>query len=71
MKEINVSQMAVCLRHACAQIVSHESELTAIDTVIGDGDHGTGMKLGFSRLDAMLRQNSFCDLPARRRKARR
>ena len=62
MKEINVSQMAVCLRHACAQIVSHESELTAIDTVIGDGDHGTGMKLGFSRLDAMLRQNSFCDM---------
>ena len=62
MKEINVSQMAVCLRHACAQIVSHESELTAIDTVIGDGDHGTGMKLGFSRLDAMLQQNSFCDM---------
>lgn len=62
MKEINVFQMAVCLRHACAQIVSHESELTAIDTVIGDGDHGTGMKLGFSRLDTMLRQNSFCDM---------
>ena len=62
MKEISVSQMAVCLRHACAQIVSHEPELTAIDTVIGDGDHGTGMKLGFSRLDAMLRQNSFCDM---------
>ena len=30
MKEISVSQMAVCLRHACAQIVSHEPELTAI-----------------------------------------
>lgn len=32
----------------CERIIEHEPLLTRIDTVIGDGDHGLGMKRGFS-----------------------
>lgn len=40
-------------------IIAAEPELTRIDTVIGDGDHGIGMKLGFTALKAELERGEY------------
>ncbi len=51
-----VRQMLV---YVCGQIVSAEPYLTEIDTMIGDGDHGANMKLGFSAAAATLTDGHF------------
>ena len=40
-------------------IIAAEPELTRVDSVIGDGDHGIGMKLGFTALKAVLEHGEF------------
>ena len=45
--------------NACEAIIAAEPELTRIDSVIGDGDHGIGMKTGFSVLREKLLETSF------------
>ena len=41
--------------HDCAGVyVAHKDELTALDSAIGDGDHGANMARGFTAVDAKL-----------------
>lgn len=44
-------------------IVEAEPVLTKIDSIIGDGDHGTGMKRGFSAVYDLLNMKSFTTVP--------
>ena len=44
---------------AADAIVAAEPELTRVDMVIGDGDHGIGMKNGFSALKRMLQEERY------------
>ncbi len=41
--------------HDCAQVYQqHKDELTALDSAIGDGDHGANMARGFAAVDGKL-----------------
>jgi dihydroxyacetone kinase-like protein len=62
MEYLSVEQMKKLLLRVCAGIVANEPLLTEADTVIGDGDHGTGMKRGFGSLEAMLKEREFTTL---------
>ena len=42
------------LRHACAEVVSAEEELTAIDSKFGDADHGLTMRKIAEAIDAAV-----------------
>ena len=44
---------------AADEIIAAEPELTRIDMVIGDGDHGIGMKTGFTALKRELQVNDY------------
>ena len=44
---------------AADEIIAAEPELTRIDMVIGDGDHGIGMKTGFTALKRELLANDY------------
>lgn len=54
MDRISTQQLRAALLCAAEQIIQAEPRLTEIDTLIGDGDHGTGMKAGFSALRERL-----------------
>lgn len=47
---------------AAEEIVAHEPELTRLDRLIGDGDHGYGMKEGFSQLIQLLNSRTFSSI---------
>ena len=51
---MNVTQFTACLRYVCEGMIASEPRLTALDQVIGDGDHGIGIKRGFTALHALL-----------------
>lgn len=59
MKEITVSKLQEAMLSVADEIIKNEPYLTEVDTIIGDGDHGTGMKRGFTALRAMLTQSRF------------
>ena len=44
-------------------IIAGEPKLTEIDSIIGDGDHGTGMKRGFTAVSELLRRNTYASVP--------
>ena len=48
MKYLSIDQFRNALICAADDIIASEPELTEIDTIIGDGDHGTTMKSGFT-----------------------
>ena len=56
---LSTNQLALALRSACSEIIAIEEQLTRLDTLIGDGDHGLSMKKGFSELADMLNSQSF------------
>lgn len=56
MDRIDICLMKEMLLHAADTIIENEPYLTEIDTVIGDGDHGHGMKRGFSVLKKYLKE---------------
>ena len=62
MKELTQRQLQAGLAEACRQIVDNEPMLTELDRRIGDGDHGVGMKIGFSRLAVLLERESFASI---------
>lgn len=65
MKEMTVDQLREALTHVAALIVQQEARLTELDCMIGDGDHGIGMKTGFSALAETLAtdpSDTFFDL---------
>lgn len=59
MEFVTQTELKAALIHACDLIVESEPMLTEIDTIIGDGDHGTGMKAGFSELRKYLAGKDF------------
>lgn len=54
MKHLTVEQFVAALDHVCDLIIAAEPELTALDNIVGDGDHGFGMYDGFTELKAVL-----------------
>lgn len=59
MKLANSVDLKTAMINACEAIIAAEPELTRIDSVIGDGDHGLGMKTGFTVLRENLAETSF------------
>ncbi|MDC7290026.1 dihydroxyacetone kinase subunit DhaL [Blautia schinkii] len=62
MRELTVSMLQDIFKHVADTIIQNEPYLTEIDNVIGDGDHGTGMKRGFTALGKMLDSKEFTDV---------
>lgn len=54
MDRISTQKLRAALLCAARGIIQAEPYLTEIDALIGDGDHGTGMKAGFSALEERL-----------------
>lgn len=59
MKEADTRAIQAMMISAADAIIAAEPELTRIDQVIGDGDHGTGMKTGFSAMKRELQAGSY------------
>ena len=59
MKLADATALKAAMINASEAIIAAEPELTRIDSVIGDGDHGIGMKTGFSVLREKLTEESF------------
>ena len=59
MKEINTDQLQKALISAAKLIIENEPYLTEVDTIIGDGDHGSGMKMGFTALLGLLQNQKY------------
>lgn len=62
MEYLDLDDLQTALIAISARIVESESRLTELDTIIGDGDHGYGMRDGFSALSKLLRSNSYPDI---------
>lgn len=62
MEKIDVNTMKQMLIRASEMIIEKEPYLTEIDTVIGDGDHGKGMKRGFTALKNLLKGTEYSEL---------
>ena len=54
MNRADTAALKAAMLTAADAIISAEPELTRIDMVIGDGDHGIGMKTGFTALKRQL-----------------
>jgi dihydroxyacetone kinase-like protein len=52
--EINASQVTAYLTRCAAAIDRHRDYLTRLDSVLGDGDHGDNMAIGFAALRDLL-----------------
>ena len=59
MKLTYATDLKTAMISAAEAIIAAEPELTRIDSIIGDGDHGIGMKTGFSVLRENLLETSF------------
>ena len=59
MKTIGVRKLKQMLLQAADEIVKNEPYLTEIDAIIGDADHGIGMKRGFGSVRGMLLESEF------------
>ncbi|MEV8099579.1 dihydroxyacetone kinase subunit DhaL [Kitasatospora sp. NPDC085879] len=46
--ELDAARTEAWLRAAAAAVTAREAELTALDTAIGDGDHGSNLRRGFT-----------------------
>ena len=62
MKQLKVSQLQRIFKCVAQTIIENEPYLTEIDNIIGDGDHGTGMKRGFTALWKMLDRKVYTDV---------
>jgi dihydroxyacetone kinase-like protein len=49
---ISEAQLRAAIAAVAATVASHAEELTALDSAIGDGDHGANMKRGFDAVAA-------------------
>lgn len=59
MERLSTSVLKSALIHVCDLIVASEPMLTELDSIIGDGDHGYGMRDGFSELRKYLAEREF------------
>ena len=51
---LGARQIRQCLEAAAALIAAEEARLNALDSVIGDGDHGITMRVGFEAIKGKL-----------------
>ena len=59
MNRADTAALKAAMITAAEAIIAAEPELTRIDMVIGDGDHGIGMKTGFTAIRRELRDNEY------------
>lgn len=59
MKELSVEMFQRMLSNAAQCVIQNEPYLTDIDSVIGDGDHGTGMKRGCEAVFRLLTNKRY------------
>ena len=59
MNRADTSALKGAMIAAADAIIAAEPELTRVDMVIGDGDHGIGMKTGFTALKRELQSNDY------------
>lgn len=59
MDVLSANQLRLALISAAGAIVEAEPYLTQVDTIIGDGDHGSGMKTGFTALKSLLENSAY------------
>jgi dihydroxyacetone kinase-like protein len=60
---ISEAQLHALVSAVAASIAAHAEELTALDSAIGDGDHGINMKRGFDAVAADIDQIASKPLP--------
>lgn len=56
---MNLAQTKAMMLYIAEKMVESEPTLTALDQVIGDGDHGIGMKRGFAAVMVQLQDPAF------------
>lgn len=56
---MNLEQTKQMMLFTADKMVESEPTLTALDQVIGDGDHGIGMQRGFSAIRVLLQDPAF------------
>jgi len=44
MNYLTTDMFADALRHVCDLVIASEPKLTELDNIVGDGDHGDGMR---------------------------
>ena len=59
MNRADTAALKAAMLTAAEAIISAEPELTRIDKVIGDGDHGIGMKTGFTAIRRELEKTDY------------
>ncbi len=59
MDTISLAALKAALIYTAQQIIDSEGRLTELDTIIGDGDHGIGMREGFSALKKLLSATEY------------
>lgn len=58
-KTADTPDLQTAMIAAADAIIAAEPELTRVDSVIGDGDHGIGMKTGFTALKTQLSETGY------------
>lgn len=56
---LNPTQVKEMFLYVGEKVVESKPFLTKIDSAIGDGDHGIGMSVGFTKADENLKANEF------------
>ena len=59
MNRADTAALRAAMLTAADAIIAAEPELTRIDNVIGDGDHGIGMKTGFTAVQKELEKTDY------------
>lgn len=62
MENLSAGNLQRGMQCVAKEIINSEKRLTEIDTIIGDGDHGIGMKEGFSALQQVLTETEYSDV---------
>ncbi|MWP50357.1 MULTISPECIES: dihydroxyacetone kinase subunit DhaL [unclassified Gilliamella] len=56
---MNLSQVRKMMLFTAEKMVESEPTLTSLDQIVGDGDHGIGMKRGFAAIIVLLQDEKF------------
>jgi dihydroxyacetone kinase phosphoprotein-dependent L subunit len=62
MKTVHLDQWKYVLVEVAEAIAAHEKDLNALDSLIGDGDHGSSMKRGFEAAKTVVSETSFASI---------
>lgn len=59
---LNINETVAMFEYVCKIVILSEPMLTGIDKKIGDGDHGFGMRKGFTYLGNLLKKERFSSI---------